>query len=143
MWRNKTHWMTGTKFYTAWENMKWRCNCKSRVEYHRYWWRWITYCKKWHKFDWFMEDMYPTYKEWLELDRIDNNWNYCKENCRWLNHKQQQNNKRYHRYITVKWITKNVKQRSETIWLSSVWSIYYQIWKWKEVEYIEKKLKPL
>jgi hypothetical protein len=138
--KNKTHWMSWTHIYICWENMKWRCNTKSRIEYHRYWWRWINYDTKRECFEWFYEDMYPSYKKWYQLDRIDNNKWYSKENCRRATHKQQQNNKKYHRYITVNWITKNAQQRSEIIWLKSVWALYYQLYKWSEVEYIKNKL---
>ena len=44
----------------------------------------ITICPEWSDFDKFIEDMYPTYKENLVLDRVDNTKGYYKENCQWL-----------------------------------------------------------
>lgn len=46
--------------------------------------------------------MYDSYKEHCEkywekdttIDRIDRNWNYCKENCRWATYKEQADNKK-------------------------------------------------
>jgi len=38
--------------------------------------------------------MHPTYKEWLTLDRINTDGNYCKSNCRWTDRKEQMNNTR-------------------------------------------------
>ena len=107
---NKTksikYWMHNTRMYRIWSNMKDRCNNKNNIRYNRYWWRWITYNKKWETFEWFYEDMWWSYKEWLTIDRVDANWNYCKNNCRWATYKEQSRNTSMNRNYTYKWITK-------------------------------------
>ena len=75
---NKKHWASKTWIYTAWENMKTRCKNKNNANYKNWWWRWISYDPKWEKFEQFYKDMKLTYKKWLTLDRINNNWNYSK-----------------------------------------------------------------
>lgn len=59
-----------------------RCNNKSSRGYKNWWWRWIQ--NKWKNFEDFYNDMLPWYFPWLSIDRIDNDWNYCKYNCQWI-----------------------------------------------------------
>ena len=98
--RATKHWFWNTtRIYTIWKWIKRRCNSDNK----NYWWRWIMYTPKWEKFEEFYKDMWPTYKEWLTIDRIDNDWNYCKENCRWTTMKEQANNTRNNRIFEYKW----------------------------------------
>lgn len=45
----------------------------------------------------FYNDMIATYKDGLQLDRIDNNGNYEPSNCRWATVKEQMRNKNNNR----------------------------------------------
>lgn len=83
-----SHDLYQTRFYRVWSNMKKRCNKPNAFNYHRYGGRGITYDPKWETFSGFYEDMYPTFNPNLQLDRIDNNKNYTKGNCRWVTPKE-------------------------------------------------------
>lgn len=71
-------------------------------------------CQEWSNFITFKNwAIYNGYQDNLSIDRIDNNGNYCPENCRFVSEKEQQNNKRTNRRITYKGETKTLKQWSE------------------------------
>lgn len=76
-----------------------RCNRKTDPYYPCYGGRGITVCSRWlESFSNFLSDMGDKPAN-LSLDRIDNNGNYCKENCRWATALQQANNNRSNRLI--------------------------------------------
>jgi len=80
-----------------------RCYNKNCRNYARYGWRWIKVERK--HYNEFYKDMYLSYilhreSNWklnnrqTQIDRIDNNWNYCKANCTRVTAKENnQNNK--------------------------------------------------
>lgn len=92
--RMKKHGMHGTEIYKRWKGMKVRCNQPSYHAYERYHSRNITVCNEWEKdFMTFYNDMNDTFFTGAELDRIDNDKGYSKENCRWVTHKENSNNR--------------------------------------------------
>ena len=73
--------------------MKRRCDNKNQTGYERYGGRGITYSKSWKYFENFIKDMGQMPAPNMELDRIENDGHYCKENCRWATRKEQTRNR--------------------------------------------------
>lgn len=140
-YRRTSYWLAYTQFYRKYQAMHLRCEDVKYDGYDRYWGRWIECERK--CFQDFYKDMYESYmnhvKEFGEknttIDRIDSNWNYCKENCRWATMKEQSNNRRSNRYITFNWETLTLSQRAERIWISMS-AMRGKILRWVPMEWI-------
>ena len=80
---NTTHGLKYHRLYSIWKGMLHRCNNSKNPRFKHYGERGIIVCKEWHDIKNFIDDMYPTFKEGLTLDRINVNGNYEPSNCRW------------------------------------------------------------
>lgn len=93
--RSRTsHGRTRSREYRTWSAMKTRCYDKNSPSYEYYGPSGIVVCDRWlQSFENFYEDMGEKPKG-KSLGRINNLGNYCKENCRWEDHFQQNRNRR-------------------------------------------------
>lgn len=83
-----------TPEYSAWANMKSRCQNPNHRSYGDYGGRGITVCERWQSFESFIADMGRRPNDFHSLDRIDNNGNYEPGNVRWATSQQQNANQR-------------------------------------------------
>lgn len=95
--------------YDVYRFMLRRCTDPENESYEGYGGRGITICDRWlESFTNFFEDMGPRPTPKHQLDRIDNNGNYCKENCRWTTKLVQANNTRTNKLIEYNGETKTL-----------------------------------
>ena len=101
--KNHRHKMSGTRIYSEWQGMKGRCYNKGNARYADWGGRGIEVCEQWRNsfesfYTWAMAN---GYQDNLTIDRIDNNGNYCPENCRWVGQQEQCRNRRSNINLTI------------------------------------------
>ena len=111
---NTTHKLSYDRFHRIWRAIYLRCNDKENLIYGG---RGIK-CE-WKSFEEFKNDMHDSYLEHCEkfgvknttIDRINNDWDYYKENCKWASMTEQANNRRTNHYLLF-----NGKKQSMANW---------------------------
>lgn len=91
--RETTHGFSKTKEYKVWSSMKDRAYSYTSTNSHYYRDKGITVCQRWvDSFENFLEDMGKCPKG-MTLERVNNNLNYCPENCVWDSPSRQASNR--------------------------------------------------
>jgi len=119
--RNLKHWLRYSRIYGIWYSIQTRCYNNKCNSYKDYWWRWIV-CL-WNNFDEFYRDMIFSYNESVDInwtynttiERINNDGNYCKDNCRRATRKEQQNNNRWNHWIEYDWLKLTISDWSKRL----------------------------
>ena len=119
------HGLEHTRLYGIWSDMRLRCYDEKNIAYHRYGGRGITICDEWKNdvkafYGWATAN---GYKDSLTIDRIDNDGNYCPENCRWATVKEQASNRRSNIFVTHNGKTQTMKE-----WANEVGIPYKVVW---------------
>lgn len=108
--------MTDPRVHSIWCNMRTRCNNPNYDKYQWYGGKGISVCPEWDSFNAFQEwALNNGYRDDLTLDRIDVNGNYTPENCRWVDRKEQANNRTSNRMVTYRGKTQSVQLWAEEL----------------------------
>jgi len=117
--RLTTHGETKTKLYQEWQGIKRRCYSPKDSMYHLYGGRGIKMCDQWkNSYEAFKEDVSKLQhfgEPHMTLDRIDNNGDYEPSNVRWATWKEQGNNRRNNRKLTLNNETHTLSEWSEIL----------------------------
>ncbi len=133
---NPKHNQCYTRVYRIYAKIKRRCFVADDVAYPRYGGRGITMCDEWKEsFEAFSKWAYANgYKDNLSIDRIDNDGDYCPENCRWADNFCQANNKRNNLKYTYDGKTQTLSQwcREKNMSYKVVWYRLSKGWKFED-----------
>lgn len=99
--------------YSVWTRMWARCTNENNSDYSRYGGRGIKVCDRWRSFALFLKDMGRRPGPKFLIDRRDNDGNYEPRNCRWVDIKESNRNRRNIRKLTIDGRTKGVGEWSE------------------------------
>jgi hypothetical protein len=78
--------------YRIWQAMWSRCTNPNLPRYENYGGRGISVCKRWERFENFLEDMGPR-PSGYRLGRLNIDGNYTPKNCRWVTLRESMNNR--------------------------------------------------
>lgn len=99
--------------YNIWRGMKSRCTNKNNPKWQRYGGRGVSICVEWMDFETFLRDMGECPNDSYSIDRIDKDGNYCPQNCRWADSKQQSRNSSAARLLVINGEKRCVSEWSE------------------------------
>jgi hypothetical protein len=110
-----------SRTYEIYYGMLQRCNNPNTRSYKNYGARGVRVCDRWVGESGFMNfllDMGEPPTKAHSIERFDNNKNYCKENCTWIEKKLQAKNRRCNLNITYLGETLNAAEWSKRLGLS-------------------------
>lgn len=128
--------------FIIWCDMKARCYNPKAISYKSYGARGIKVCDEWLSFENFHNWAIKNgYEDKLEIDRINNDGDYCPENCRWVTKQFNRSHQRRCRNITVYGVTLNMSQWSKELGKSKN-ALYKNLHKGEEAlkQYIKEQI---
>lgn len=109
--RSKTHGLTYSREWQAWQRVRKRCGKPGHYEH-------VAIDPRWDSFDAFLADMGPMPADKPTIDRIDNAKGYEPGNCRWASTTEQNRNKTSNVNLTYRGRTMTVAEWAREIGMS-------------------------
>jgi hypothetical protein len=96
--------------WDVWRSMHKRCKDPKTNRYENYGGRGITVCEDWQDFHAFLKDVGYRPSRKHQLDRIDSDKGYFKENVRWVTAKENTRNKSNYKPVSWEGQTKSIAE---------------------------------
>ena len=121
---SKKHGLYKSRLNSILRNMKQRCYNHKNPRYNVYGGKGIKICDEWmdkenglvNFYNWAINN---GYQDNLTIDRINNDKDYCPENCRWITNQEQQYNKSVNHLITYNGKTMCIAEWSNELGITS------------------------
>lgn len=140
--KQRRHGMRSRPEYSVWVDIRRRCYSPHRAEYAIYGGRGITMSDEWREsFVTFINDMgsRPTSKH--QIDRIDNDGPYSKDNCRWSTPSENSNNRRSSALLTLYGETMSISQWARKLGVFKMTLVKRKNRGWSDEDILTKPLK--
>lgn len=110
---HERHGMSKSPEYGVWAGMIARCTKSKCWNYNRYGGRGIKVCNRWLSFCNFISDMGRRPSNGHSIERVNNDGNYCPENCRWATKPEQWRNRSDTKFLEVAGFRATLSEWSE------------------------------
>lgn len=124
-WHPTTHGLSSSPEYQIWYGIKKRCYNPNYREFHLYGGRGIKMTARWKSFSTFYKDMGARPSPNHSIERIDNNKDYSKANCRWATKIEQTRNRRTSNWLETESGRMHLKDIAAKLGRS-----YYTLYDW-------------
>ena len=111
------------RLHSIWHGMKMRCYNPNATGYKNYGGRGIKVCDEWLLFSNFYKwaISQKDYNDFMTIERLDNDRDYCPENCTWITKSEQNKNRRNTHWVTYQGKKHSLNELSQILHFDRDW----------------------